>query len=139
MEAQKEDGVDMYGSALYRALVREAVASWGRLSILTACFPIYHRSAALALGVSDVLATPLSCSPLEPWWISWPSYVIPQEYAVPAARQICNRQYALIAFTALILVVYTANMVLSLFRVLEKVSIAVKASHAPFQRRGLGV
>jgi len=83
-------------------------------------------SSVLSLAVSDYLASPLSCSAVGPWWITWQSYVVALDHPVPAARELCNRQAALIAFITLNLVVAVANIVLSLFRTLEKVSRAAK-------------
>ncbi len=85
-------------------------------------------SSDLSVAVSDLLATPLNCSSLEPWWNPPVSAEIDTNPLLASKHDtMCDRQSAIIAFVAFILFSYVANMVLSLFKTLEKVALAARA------------
>lgn len=108
-------------------------------------------ASALSLAVNDYIATALECTPITPWWrgglaeqygnllktlhLSSGAAVTPVEMInhslgiiLPAeitgswlADEICDKQVGSIALALVTMLLYTGNMVLSLFRIFETV------------------
>jgi hypothetical protein len=94
-------------------------------------------SSDLSVAISDFLATPMGCSNIDPWWNPLATPAIEHNPLLDEKHNaMCDRQSAIIAFVAFILVSYVANMVLSLFKTLEKVALAARA---PTRSKARGV
>ncbi|KIO28770.1 hypothetical protein M407DRAFT_6555 [Tulasnella calospora MUT 4182] len=83
-------------------------------------------SASLALCFNDFFTTPLECGPAsaDRWWSDLP--VMPNEVAerfqgTAEGRTLCREQLALICLAFVTLSSYCSNLVISLFRIIEKV------------------
>lgn len=82
----------------------------------------------LSLAVSDYLSTPLKCNQANPWWTTIPTYDLPDSIVNSSTRdQLCDQQAALIAFVLLVAILYVFNMVLSLFRIFERIRVIARA------------
>ncbi|KAG9016801.1 hypothetical protein FRB90_002134 [Tulasnella sp. 427] len=83
-------------------------------------------SASLALCFNDFFTTPLECGPAsaDRWWSDLPP--LPNQNAddlkgTEAGRTLCREQLALICLAFVTLASYCSNLVISLFRIIEKV------------------
>lgn len=83
-------------------------------------------SASLALCFNDFFTTPLECGPrtADRWWSNLP--LMPNELAerlkgTGEGRELCREQLALICLAFVTLASYCSNLVISLFRIIEKV------------------
>lgn len=83
-------------------------------------------SASLALCFNDFFTTPLECGPAsaDRWWSDLP--VMPNEVAerfqgTEEGRTLCREQLALICLAFVTLTSYCSNLIISLFRIIEKV------------------
>lgn len=73
------------------------------------------------------MSTPIECSETSPWWTSVPQYQLPSTYILDSATDsVCDRQAVLIAFVLFTAILYILNMVLSLFRIFERVRTVAK-------------
>jgi hypothetical protein len=75
------------------------------------------------------MSSPLQCSSLNPWWTTG-TYTITLPEVITKSRQkdkMCDRQAALIGFVLFTLIMYVINMVISLFRIFERLSTVAKS------------
>lgn len=73
------------------------------------------------------MSTPLLCTESSPWWSSIPQFELPTEVTTSQDKDdVCKRQAVLVAFVLLVTVSYVANMVLSLFRIMERIRVVAK-------------
>jgi hypothetical protein len=87
-----------------------------------------RRSSDLSLTISDYMSSPLQCAK-NPWWTS-KDYIIPLPEVITRSSQkddMCNRQAALIAFVLWTLTMYVVNIIVSLFRIFERLSTVAKS------------
>ncbi|KAG8862930.1 hypothetical protein FRB96_000350 [Tulasnella sp. 330] len=83
-------------------------------------------SAALSLCFNDFLTSELRCAPrsVNDWWNSLPAYSNPLDNKMregQAGGALCDSQIALICLAYVTLLSYCSNLVISLFRIIEKV------------------
>jgi hypothetical protein len=90
---------------------------------------LFHqlRSSDLSLTISDYMSTPLLCTQSSPWWSGIPQFELPRSVTTSRDKDdVCKRQAVLVAFVLLTTVSYVANMVLSLFRIMERIRVVAK-------------
>jgi len=126
----QQDDVGMWGPALHRSVVsRECrlAFAYERVRQLSRILLYVTRSSDLSLAISDYMSTPLLCTKSSPWWSAIPQFELPDTVTQSREKDdVCARQAALIAFVLLTAVMYVANMILSLFRIMERIRVVAK-------------
>lgn len=133
---------------MYREAFGKPIGLWGLRSKMTwVCLDLFFialwyvrwfprlvsanplpRSSDLSLTISDYMSSPLQCAK-NPWWTS-NDYIIPLPEVITRSSQkddMCNRQAALIAFVLVTLIMYVVNIIISLFRIFERLSTVAKS------------
>lgn len=73
------------------------------------------------------MSTPIECSETSPWWTSVPQYQLPSTFIDDGETdRVCVRQAVLVTFVLFTAILYILNMVLSLFRIFERVRTVAK-------------
>lgn len=116
------------------------IGLWGLRSKMTwVCLDLLFIalwSSDVSLVISDYISTPLGCTAASPWWTAVPEAELPYETTHGSTRdQLCDEQAAMIAFTLVVLIMYVLNMVLSLFRIFERIRVIARAYE--MQRAGV--
>ncbi|KAJ9121086.1 hypothetical protein QFC24_005067 [Naganishia onofrii] len=118
---------------MYREAFGKPIGLWGLRSKMTwVCLDLFFIalwSSCLSLTISDYMSSPLQCSSLNPWWTTG-TYTITLPEVITKSRQkdkMCDRQAALIGFVLFTLIMYVINMVISLFRIFERLSTVAKS------------
>lgn len=116
------------------------IGLWGLRSKMTwVCLDLLFIalwSSDVSLVISDYISTPLGCTAASPWWTVVPEAELPYETTHGSTRdQLCDEQAAMIAFTLVVLIMYVLNMVLSLFRIFERIRVIARAYE--MQRAGV--
>ncbi|KAJ9097821.1 hypothetical protein QFC19_006689 [Naganishia cerealis] len=118
---------------MYREAFGKPIGLWGLRSKMTwVCLDLFFIalwSSCLSLTISDYMSSPLQCSTANPWWTTG-TYTITLPDLITNGQQkdkMCDRQAALIGFVLFTLVMYVINMVISLFRIFERLSTVAKS------------
>ncbi|KAJ9120104.1 hypothetical protein QFC22_003002 [Naganishia vaughanmartiniae] len=118
---------------MYREAFGKPIGLWGLRSKMTwVCLDLFFIalwSSCLSLTISDYMSSPLQCSSLNPWWTTG-TYTITLPEVITKSHQkekMCERQAALIGFVLFTLIMYVINMVISLFRIFERLSTVAKS------------
>ncbi|KAJ9103837.1 hypothetical protein QFC21_002299 [Naganishia friedmannii] len=118
---------------MYREAFGKPIGLWGLRSKMTwVCLDLFFIalwSSCLSLTISDYMSSPLQCSSLNPWWTTG-TYTITLPEVITKSHQkdkMCDRQAALIGFVLFTLIMYVINMVISLFRIFERLSTVAKS------------
>jgi hypothetical protein len=124
---QKQNALDLLRSVVH-SVVASILLRLSTIGLRKTDFDfVLSRSSDLSLAISDYMSTPLLCTASSPWWTSIPQVQLPDSITHSQQKDdVCSRQGALVAFILLVTIMYTANMVLSLFRILERVRVLAK-------------
>jgi len=100
--------------------------SWKLSYTLLEVVLICAWSAALSLCFNDFLTSELRCAPrsVNNWWNNLPAFANPLADKMregQAGNELCDLQIALICLAYVTLLSYCSNLVISLFRIIEKV------------------